>query len=113
MRNIADVSGGNPIAVWSQFISCVSADNLLVAFYGIESMEERESWYSFVASWTEHETTLLLFFNTVLYLDEEELDAVGALSVWSRKLSNDRKGQSLDRWPKYIISSSSVLRKAR
>jgi hypothetical protein len=45
----------------------------------------------------------------------EELDgrAVSALSVWTRKLSNDRRSQSLDGWPKFIISSSSVLRKAR
>jgi hypothetical protein len=34
----------------------------------------------------------------------EELDgrAVSALSVWTRKLSNDRRGQSLDGWAKFI-----------
>jgi hypothetical protein len=39
--------------------------------------------------------------------------AVSELSVWTRKISNDRSGRSLDRWPKFIISNSSVLRKAR
>jgi hypothetical protein len=32
MRTIADVTGGKLIAVWSQSISGVSADNPLVAF---------------------------------------------------------------------------------
>jgi hypothetical protein len=35
MRNIADVTGGKPIAVWSQSIAGVSAVNPLVAFYDI------------------------------------------------------------------------------
>jgi hypothetical protein len=45
----------------------------------------------------------------------EELDgpAVRALGVRSRKLSNVRKDQSTDGWPKFIISSSSVFRKVR
>jgi hypothetical protein len=33
MRNTADVTGGKPIAVFLQYISGVSAINLLVAFY--------------------------------------------------------------------------------
>jgi hypothetical protein len=33
MKNIADVTGGKPIAVGSQSISGVSANNPLVAFY--------------------------------------------------------------------------------
>jgi hypothetical protein len=38
----------------------------------------------------------------------EELDgrAVSALSVWTWKLSNDDRGQSLDGWPKFIIRAS-------
>jgi cystathionine beta-lyase family protein involved in aluminum resistance len=41
MRNIADVTGGKPIAVRSQSISGGSAVNLLVALYGIHGrMEE-------------------------------------------------------------------------
>jgi hypothetical protein len=35
MRNTADMTGGKPIAVWSQSISGVSAVNLLVDFYDI------------------------------------------------------------------------------
>jgi hypothetical protein len=35
MRNTADVTGGKPIAVRSQFTSGVSAVNPLVAFYDI------------------------------------------------------------------------------
>jgi hypothetical protein len=35
MRNLADVTGGKPIAVQSQSISDVSAVNSLVAFYEI------------------------------------------------------------------------------
>jgi hypothetical protein len=35
MRNTAHVTGGKPIAVWSQSISDVSAINSLVAFYDI------------------------------------------------------------------------------
>jgi hypothetical protein len=46
MSNTADVTGGKPIAVWSQFISGVNAINALVAF--TTSMEERERYYSFI-----------------------------------------------------------------
>jgi hypothetical protein len=35
MKNTADVTGGNPIAVLLQHISGVSATNLLMAFYDI------------------------------------------------------------------------------
>jgi hypothetical protein len=35
MNNTAAVTGGKPIAIWSQSISDVSAFNLLVAFYDI------------------------------------------------------------------------------
>jgi hypothetical protein len=41
MASTADVTSGNPIAVWSQSISSVSAVNPLVAF--TTSMEESES----------------------------------------------------------------------
>jgi hypothetical protein len=41
MKNTADVTGGKPIAVWSQSISDVSAINHLVAFYDIHE-EKRE-----------------------------------------------------------------------
>jgi hypothetical protein len=54
MRNTADVTGGNPIAVLLQSISGVSAINPLVAF--TTSMKEREMCYSFILSRTPHET---------------------------------------------------------
>jgi hypothetical protein len=55
------------------------------------------------------------FFDRVIYEECEVLNGptVSALGVRSQNLSNVRKGQSSDGWPKFIISSSSVLRKAR
>jgi hypothetical protein len=44
MRNAADVTGGKPIAVWSQAISGVSAINPFVAFYDIYG-GKREVFY--------------------------------------------------------------------
>jgi hypothetical protein len=54
------------------------------------------------------------FSCTITFVSCEELDgsAVRTLGV-SRKLSNFRKGQSSDGWSKLIMSSSSVLWKAR
>jgi hypothetical protein len=54
MRNTADVTGGKPIAVLLQSISGVNAINPLVAL--TTSMEEKEMCYSFILSWTPHET---------------------------------------------------------
>jgi hypothetical protein len=48
-----EVTGGKPIAVWSQSISGVKAINPLVAFYDIHG---RERCYSFILSRTPHET---------------------------------------------------------
>jgi hypothetical protein len=47
MRNTADVTGGKPIAVWTQSISGAIAINPLVAFYDTHG------------GGTTHETTLL------------------------------------------------------
>jgi hypothetical protein len=38
MRNTANVTGGKPIAIWSQSISGVSGVNPLVAFYDIHDI---------------------------------------------------------------------------
>jgi hypothetical protein len=54
MSNTADVSGGKPIAVWSQSIPGVIAINPLVGFHDI--IEERERCYSFILSQTPQET---------------------------------------------------------
>jgi hypothetical protein len=48
MRNTADVTGGNPIAVWSQSISDVSDINLLVAFYDIHGENREVLFFYFV-----------------------------------------------------------------
>jgi hypothetical protein len=52
MSNTADVTGGKPIADWSQSIS--DAINPLVAFYDIHG---RKREVSFILSWTPHENT--------------------------------------------------------
>jgi hypothetical protein len=51
--------------------------------------------------------------HTYFFIEELNGRAGSALRVRSRKLSIVRRGQSLDGWSKFIISSSSVLRKAR
>jgi hypothetical protein len=55
MRNTAGLTGGKPIAVWSQSISCVSVVNTLVAFY---DNHEWQRCYSFVLSRTLQETII-------------------------------------------------------
>jgi hypothetical protein len=57
MRNIADVTGGKPIAVLLQSISGVSVITPLVAFYDIHGGKAR--CYSFILSRTPHETIKL------------------------------------------------------
>jgi hypothetical protein len=49
LRNIADVTSGKPIAVWSQLISGVSAVNPVVSFYGFH---ERKGGVLFFCSVT-------------------------------------------------------------
>jgi hypothetical protein len=46
-RNTTDVKGGNPIAVWSQSISDVSAINPLVAFYDIHGRKGEVLFFCF------------------------------------------------------------------
>jgi hypothetical protein len=55
----------------------------------------------------------IVLFNYLHTLEELDDPAVSALGKRSRKLSKVREGQSSDGRPKCIISSSSVLRKAR
>jgi hypothetical protein len=57
MRNTADVTGGNPIAIFSQSISGVIAINPLVAFYDIHGGKGE---LSFILSRTAHETLNLI-----------------------------------------------------
>jgi hypothetical protein len=52
MRNTADVTGGNPIAVLLQSISGVSAINPLVAFYDIHGGKREVLFFYFVPDTT-------------------------------------------------------------
>jgi hypothetical protein len=56
VRNSADVTGGRPNAVWSQFISGVNAINPIVALFDIHG---RKRCYSFILSGTPHETNVV------------------------------------------------------
>jgi hypothetical protein len=58
MRNIADVTGGKSIAVWSQSISGVSAVNLLVAFYDINGRKRGAILLFCPGHQTRHETNI-------------------------------------------------------
>jgi hypothetical protein len=48
MSNTADVTGGEPIAVWSLSISGANAINPLVAFYDIHGRKREELFFYFV-----------------------------------------------------------------
>jgi hypothetical protein len=48
MRDTADVTGGKPIAVWSQSLSGVSAINPLIAFYDIHARKREVLFVYFV-----------------------------------------------------------------
>jgi hypothetical protein len=52
VRNTADVKNGKPIAVWSQSISGVSADNPSVAFYDIHGRKREVLFFYFVQDTT-------------------------------------------------------------
>jgi hypothetical protein len=57
VRYTADVTGGKPIAVKSQFIAGVSAINYLVAFYDIHGRKGEVVF--FVPSQTPHENFVI------------------------------------------------------
>jgi hypothetical protein len=68
MSNTADVTGGKPIAVWSQSTSGVIAINPLVAFYDILGRKREVLYFYFVPDTTLdliHHTSILLIW--VLY----------------------------------------------
>jgi hypothetical protein len=48
MKNTADVTGGKPIAVWSQSISGVSTVNPWAAFYDIHGKNREVLFFYFV-----------------------------------------------------------------
>jgi hypothetical protein len=66
MSTTADVTGGKPIAVWSQSISGVNAINLLVVFYDIQG-RKREVLF-FILSWTPHDTIISIFILKIVFL---------------------------------------------
>jgi hypothetical protein len=53
MSNTADVTGGKPVAVWSQSTSGVSAINPLVAFYDIDGRKGEVLLFCFVPDTTQ------------------------------------------------------------
>jgi hypothetical protein len=61
MRNIADVTGGKPIAVLLQSISGVSAINPLLAFYDIHRGKREVLFFYFVPDITGDPENILLF----------------------------------------------------
>jgi hypothetical protein len=67
MRNTADVTGGNSIAVLLQSISSVSAINPLVAFYDINGGEGRGAILLFCSGHhTRHETENYIICNIII-----------------------------------------------
>jgi hypothetical protein len=52
VRNTADVTGGKPIAVWSQSISGVNAINPIVALYDIHGRKSEVLFFYFVPDTT-------------------------------------------------------------
>jgi hypothetical protein len=64
MRNTADVTGGKPIAVWSQSISGVSAINPWAAFY---DMHGRKGEVLFIYAVPDNTQELVCF---LIYLDK-------------------------------------------
>jgi hypothetical protein len=62
MRNTADVTGSNPIAVFSQSIAGVSTVNPLVAFYDIHERKGGVLFFYFVSDTTRDYTRYTRFF---------------------------------------------------
>jgi hypothetical protein len=60
MRNTEDVTGGKPIAVLLQFISGVSANNPLVAFYDIHGGNIEVLFFYFVPDITRDHSHLFV-----------------------------------------------------
>jgi hypothetical protein len=60
MRNTADVTGGNPIAVLLQSISGLSAINPLVAFYDIHGGKREVLFFYFVPDTTRDNEVLIM-----------------------------------------------------
>jgi hypothetical protein len=72
MRNIADVTGGKPIAVLLQSFSGVSAINPLVAFYNIHGGKTEVLFFYFVSETTRDYILIYIYFfvNTyILYIE--------------------------------------------
>jgi hypothetical protein len=71
MRNTANVTGGKPIAVWSQSISDVSAVNSLVAFY---HMHGRAKGRGAILLFCPGHHTRLVYTYSLLYLLKHSID---------------------------------------
>jgi hypothetical protein len=62
VKNIADVTGGKPIAVLPQSIPGVSAINPLVAFYGIHGRKRELLFFYFVPDTTRDLEISMMYF---------------------------------------------------
>jgi hypothetical protein len=61
MKNTADLTGGKPIALWSQSISGVTAINPLVTFYAIHGRNSEVLFFYFVPDIIREKYTYILF----------------------------------------------------
>jgi hypothetical protein len=74
MRYTKDVTGGKPIAIWSQSISAVSFINPLVAFYNIHGRKREALFFYFVSDTTQDSNNkyqkdkFLIFFHKFSFL---------------------------------------------
>jgi hypothetical protein len=69
VRNTADVTGGKPIAVWSQSISGVNAINPIVALYNIHGRKRQVLFFYFVPDSTRDINTKLYKYVFIRYLE--------------------------------------------
>jgi hypothetical protein len=65
MSNTADVTGGQPIAVWSQPIAGVNAINPLVAFYDIHG---RKREVLFLSQSISGDNALVVFYDKHIFI---------------------------------------------
>jgi hypothetical protein len=99
MRNTPDLTGGKLIAIWSQFISGVSADNPLIAFYDIHNKKERDAIHLFCSGILNFYVT----FNPLL---------MRILHFHTKTAKQDQRGRDVEKYSgtKYKLVSSNTTR---
>jgi hypothetical protein len=84
MSNTADLTGGKPIALWSQSISGVNAINPLVALYDIHGRKIEVLFFYFVSVTTSYVyKTYIIIFSLCVSITKACALAVGTLIGWS------------------------------